>query len=118
MRRKLFTVAVVFEQAAVRRITGEAIESTQGIIEDIRRGELENAMKKTHALDGAWDERAKLLEVMVDHSATDDVRYALSKLLAALEGKDNAAALIYAGELEGCVEHVNERQALTIENLL
>lgn len=127
MRRKLWTVAAVllflivlcvFEQAAVRRITNEALDMTQGLLADIRQGAFDSAKQKAHALDGAWDKQAKLLEMMVDHSATDDVRYALSKLLAALEGKDKASALIYAGELEGSVEHVYERQALTLENLL
>jgi len=127
VRRKLWTVAAVllflivlcvFEQAAVRRITNEALDMTQGLLADIRQGAFDSAKQKAHALDGAWDKQAKLLEMMVDHSATDDVRYALSKLLAALEGKDKASALIYAGELEGSVEHVYERQALTLENLL
>ena len=41
----------------------------------------------------------------------------VQKLLAALEGGDVAASLIYAGELEGGIEHVRERQTLTLENM-
>lgn len=127
MRRKLMTIfaAAAFltaicllEQYAVHRITGDAIQRMREAAEDIRAGRLEEAKQKTHVLDKAWDERAKLLETMVDHSATDDVRYALSRLLAALEGKDRAAALIYAGELEGSIEHMYERQELSLENVL
>lgn len=101
----------------VRSLTQDALDETHGILSLIETGDLEQAKKKAHALDKTWDENAKTLEVLVDHRSTDDVRYALSKLLAALEADDRAAALIYAGELEGGIEHVYERQALTIENM-
>ena len=37
---------------------------------------------------------------------------------AALEERDSATAMVYACELEGAIEHVYERQALTLENIL
>lgn len=105
------------EQVAVRRVTDAALLQADEIAERIRNGEMQEALKKTHALDEAWDEKAKLLEILVDHGSTDDVRYALSRLIAAIESGDASAAMIYAGELEGGVEHVLERQQLTLENL-
>ncbi|MED9822815.1 MAG: DUF4363 family protein [Christensenellales bacterium] len=127
MSRKLTAMAVtlallaalcLLEAHVVRRATGEAMAQTQQILADIRAGSLTQAKEKAHALDKTWDERASRLEIMVDHGSTDDVRYALSRLLAALEGEDRSAALIYACELEGSVEHVYERQAFTLENML
>ena len=126
MRKKSITIAAVLllltliciaEQVMVSLLTRQAIEESRGILSLIRTDDLQEAQKKTHALDQAWDKNARMLEVLVDHRSTDDVRFALSKLLAALEGGDAAAALIYAGELEGGIEHVYERQAVTIENL-
>ena len=126
MRKKIMTIAAVLlilaaicttEQILVYRFTKEAIDETRKLISLITTDEIDEARKKTHALDQAWDEKAKKLEVLVDHRSTDDVRYALSKLLAALEGGDRTMALIYAGELEGGIEHVYERQALTVENI-
>ena len=127
MRRKLWTMAAVLlllallcaaEQISVRRLTDSALVKTGEILRLIRADELEDAHEKASVLDQAWDKDAVMLELMIDHSATDDVRYALSRLLAALEGKDRPAAMIYAGELEGSIEHVYERQALTLENVL
>ena len=105
------------EQVAVRRVTDAALLQVNEIAERIGNGEMQEALKKTRALDEAWDEKAKLLEILVDHGSTDDVRYALSRLIAAIESGDASAAMIYAGELEGGVEHVLERQQLTLENL-
>jgi len=127
MSRKIVTVIVTLsflvllslvEQATVLRITNRALERTQEILEDIREKELKAGLKKTHDLDQSWDEAAVWLEILVDHGATDDVRYALSRLIAALEEEDAPTAMVYAGELEGAIEHVYERQALTVENIL
>ena len=127
MSRKILIMAVVLillsglcavEQVLTRRITDAALANTQEIMADIRVSQLHTAKQKAHALDEAWDGEAKRLELMVDHSSTDEVRYALSRLLAALESGDRAGALIYAGALEGALEHVMERQALTPENIL
>jgi len=105
------------EQTAVLRVTNIALERTQEIMADIREKNMKSGLKKSRDLDQSWDEMAVWMEILVDHRATDDVRYALSRLIAALEEEDSATAMIYASELEGSVEHVYERQALTIENI-
>ena len=126
MWRKTLTIIAVLlilagictvEQIIVTKMTDKALAETKTLTKLIQDGELDAAKEKTHALDKAWDDHAKRLEILVDHRSTDDVRYALSKLVAALNGRDEAAALIYAGELEGGIEHVYERQALTVENI-
>ena len=107
----------LLEQTIVLRITNGALENAQMVMEHIREDELNEANKKAQEMDVSWDEQAKWLELMVDHSSTDEVRYAFSRLIAALEQKDSATAMVYACELEGALEHVYERQALTIENI-
>ena len=108
----------LLEQTIVLRITSRAYENAQTVIEHIRAEELDKAMKKAQEMDVSWDEQAKWLEMMVDHNSTDEVRYAFSRLIAALEQEDAATAMVYACELEGALEHVYERQELTIENIL
>ena len=107
----------LLEQTIVLRITSRAYENAQTVIEHNRAEELDKAMKKAQEMDVSWDEQAKWLELMVDHSSTDEVRYAFSRLIAALEQEDAATAMVYACELEGALEHVYERQELTIENI-
>lgn len=126
MKRKMMTVIITLsfllllslvEQATVLRVTNIAMERTQKILVDIREGKLKDGLKGSHDLDQSWDEMAVWLEILVDHRATDEVRYALSRLIAALEQEDSATAMVYASELEGSIEHVYERQALTLENV-
>lgn len=105
------------EQVTVMRSTNIAMVRTQEILTAIRENELKSALKKSQDLDQSWDEMAVWLEILVDHRATDEVRYALSRLIAAIEKEDHATAMVYASELEGSIEHVYERQMLTIENI-
>lgn len=127
MRAKIITIIGCFllvagisavEQLSVHRIVHKALDETREIRTDIRADSLEEAIKKTHALNRTWDEEARMIEMLVDHGPTDDVRYALSRLLAALEGGDRVLALVYVSELEGGIERVHERQVITMENLL
>ena len=114
----ILLVLSLLEQTIVLRITNRALENTQQVMEYIRSDEWAKGMKKAQEMDVSWDEQAKWLELMVDHSSTDEVRYAFSRLIAALEQKDASTAMVYACELEGALEHVYERQELTIENIL
>lgn len=114
----LLAVLAVTEQRLVSHLTDDALQKTQTLTAQIRSGELNDALQKARALDQHWDEHTGGLETMVDHSSTDEVRYALSRLIAALEAEDRALALVYASELEGGVEHVRERQVLTMQNIL
>ena len=107
----------LLEQTIVLRITNSVLENVQAVMEHIRDEELDEANKKAQEMDVSWDKQAKWLELMVDHSSTDEVRYSFSRLIAALEQEDAATAMVYACELEGALEHVYERQALTIENI-
>ena len=105
------------EQICVRMVTSQALEQARNIMDLVRADDLSGAIAKARELDKRWDEQASMLELVVDHRSTDDVRFAFSRLIAALEGEDREAALIYAAELEGGIEHVYERQALLPENV-
>ena len=127
MRRRVMTILLVgallaalglVEHANVHSLTCEALDRTRQILDDVRADELDAALQKACALDQLWDERAVRLEMMVDHKSTDDVRYALSRLIGALECSDRTSAMIYVGELEGGIEHVSERQELSVQNIL
>ncbi len=127
MRRRVWTILIVgavlaalgaLEHGCVRSLTDEALGQTRVILDDIRGDALDEAIQKARALDQLWDERAVQLEMMVDHRSTDEVRYALSKLIGALECEDRAAAMVYACELEGGIEHVSERQEVSLQNIL
>lgn len=127
MRKKIITVAATLlllgllsmvEQLSVERLTSEAMEKTQEILFLLAQNEPEQGLERTRAMDAWWDEEAPNAEMIINHAATDDVRFTLSRLIAALEMGDRDDAFVYANELEGNIEHVLERQELSWQNLL
>lgn len=127
MRKKMITVAATLlllgllsmvEQLSVERLTSEAMEKTQEILFLLAQNEPEQGLESARAMDAWWDEEAPNAEMIINHAATDDVRFTLSRLVAALEMGDRDDAFVYARELEGNIEHVLERQELSWQNLL
>lgn len=127
MRKKIITVAATLlllgllsmvEQLSVERLTSEAMEKTQEILFLLAQNEPEQGLECARAMDAWWDEEAPNAEMIINHAATDDVRFTLSRLIAALEMGDRDDAFVYARELEGNIEHVLERQELSWQNLL
>lgn len=127
MRKKMITVAATLlllgllsmvEQLSVERLTSEAMEKTQEILFLLAQNESEQGLECARAMDAWWDEEAPNAEMIINHAATDDVRFTLSRLIAALEMGDRDDAFVYANELEGNIEHVLERQELSWQNLL
>ena len=127
MRKKMITVAATLlllgllsmvEQLSVERLTSEAMEKTQEILFLLAQNEPEQGLERARAMDAWWDEEAPNAEMIINHAATDDVRFTLSRLVAALEMGDRDDAFVYARELEGDIEHVLERQELSWQNLL
>lgn len=127
MRKKIITVAATLlllgllsmvEQLSVESLTSEAMEKTQEILFLLAQNEPEQGLERARAMDAWWDEEAPNAEMIINHVATDDVRFTLSRLIAALEMGDRDDAFVYANELEGNIEHVLERQELSWQNLL
>lgn len=127
MRKKMITMAATLlllgllsmvEQLSVERLTSEAMEKTQEILFLLAQNEPEQGLERARAMDAWWDEEAPNAEMIINHEATDDVRFTLSRLIAALEMGDRDDAFVYANELEGNIEHVLERQELSWQNLL
>ena len=127
MRKKMITVAATLlllgllsmvEQLSVERLTSEAMEKTQEILFLLAQNEPEQGLERARAMDAWWDEEAPNAEMIINHVATDDVRFTLSRLIAALEMGDRDDAFVYANELEENIEHVLERQELSWQNLL
>lgn len=127
MRKKLITVAATLlllgllsgvEQLSVGRLTDEAMARVQEILSLLAQNETEHGLERVREMDAWWDEEAPKAELIINHEATDDVRFTLSRLVAALEMGDRDDAFVYARELEGNIEHVLERQELSWQNLL
>lgn len=115
MRKKIITMAATLlllgllsavEQMAVKRLTDDAMARTQEILSLLAQNQTARGLERAREMDTWWDGEAPRVETLINHEATDDVRFTLSRLAAALEMGDRDGAFVYARELEGGIEHV------------
>ena len=94
MRKKIITMAATLlllgllsavEQMAVKRLTDDAMARTQEILSLLAQNQTAHGLEQAHEMDAWWDEEAPRVETLINHEATDDVRFTLSRLVAALE---------------------------------
>ena len=105
MRKKIITMAVTLlllgllsavEQMAVKRLTDDAMARTQEILSLLAQNQTARGLERAREMDAWWDEEAPRVETLINHEATDDVRFTLSRLVAALEMGDRDGAVVYA----------------------
>ena len=93
MRKKIITMAATLlllgllsavEQMAVKRLTDDAMARTQEILSLLAQNQTARGLERAHEMDTWWDEEAPRVETLINHEATDDVRFTLSRLVAAL----------------------------------
>ena len=73
------------EQMAVKRLTDDAMARTQEILSLLAQNQTARGLERAREMDAWWDEEAPRVETLINHEATDDVRFTLSRLGAALE---------------------------------
>ena len=84
MRKKIITMAVTLlllgllsavEQMAVKRLTDDAMARTQEILSLLAQNQTARGLEQAHEMDAWWDEEAPRVETLINHEATDDVRF-------------------------------------------
>ena len=103
MRKRIITMAVTLlllgllsavEQTAVKWLTGDAMARTQEILSLLVQNQTAHGLERAREMDAWWDEEAPKVETLINHEATDDVRFTLSRLVAALEMGDRDGAFV------------------------
>ena len=111
MRKKIITMAVTLLAARPAQCGGaDGREAADGRRDGANAGNPVAARAKTRRRAGSsgharWtlggDEEAPKVETLINHEATDDVRFTLSRLVAALEMGDRDGAFVYARRAGG-----------------
>ena len=106
------------EQMAVKRLTDDATARTQEILSLLAQNQTARGLEQAHEMDAWWDEEAPRIETLINHEATDDVCFTLSRLAAALEMGIGTARLSMPESWGAASSIVLERQTLSWQNLL
>jgi len=91
------------------------LEDTKASVES---GDWESAINQNESLKAKWDKDKNLLAMLFDHSELDTIKVSLSRLNEYINCKDNLTSLSEISVIKMLIEHLPERDAITLDNLL
>lgn len=93
---------------------GKELEDIMQLAEQER---WEIAQQQMDSFKKKWDERAKWWPVILDHQEIDNIEFALARTEQFLQSKNIDLSLGHLAELKLMIEHIPQKEAVTIENI-
>jgi len=94
---------------------GNAIEEIRNCA---RAGEWDKAISLLDQVVTEWERKKVIWSSLIDHQEIDNIDSSLSRLKPLLETRDASSALSEASVLHNYIQHIPEREKLSIDNLL
>lgn len=106
--------------------TNKSLEdSTSDFVQDIDKikGEIEKnnwdaAYEQTINLKSDWNKKANWWPTVLDHQEMDNIEFSLARVKEYVEAKDTALSRGQLSELKLMIQHIPEKEAVTIKNIL
>lgn len=83
----------------------------------IKEGNWDKTEEQLQTIESNWDKTEKKWTVLIDHSEIDNIDISLSRMSKYIEAKEQALALAEAGVLKNLIEHIPDKETLTLKNI-
>ncbi len=97
--------------------TGEMLSSIDRISHSIDNKQWESALKKTTELESEWKQNAKWWPTLLDHQEMDNIEFSLAKFKEYVAHKHFVLAKGQLSELKLMIEHIPEKEAVSLKNI-
>lgn len=84
----------------------------------IEESHWEEARMMTGKLETSWRQDAKWWPIFLDHQEMDNIDFSLAKVKKYVASQDEPLALGQLSELKLMIEHIPQKEAVNIENIL
>ncbi len=85
---------------------------------DIKNDQWQPAKDHNQKLQQTWDKKAKWWPIFLDHQEMDNIEFSLARVKEYVASEKKSQSLGQLSELKLMVEHIPEKEALNIENIL
>ena len=85
---------------------------------DITSQRWDHAYKNTLALEKAWGENAKWWPTILDHQEMDNIEFSLARFKEYVAQRNNVLSLAQLSELKLMIQHIPEKEAVSLKNIL
>ena len=98
--------------------TVELIAIFDEIEQNLQREQWDVAQKKFQELVTYWDGKSKWWTVIIDHQEIDNIEFSMARIGAYLEKKSDHLVWGELAELRLMIQHIPEKEAFKIQNIL
>ncbi len=88
------------------------------VADEIKYERWTEAMKRTERLEEAWSNRVGWWPIILDHQEIDNIEFSLAKIKEYVANRDKPLSLGQLSELKLMIEHIPDKEAVTLKNIL
>jgi|LSQX01.3.fsa_nt_gb Txe/YoeB family toxin of Txe-Axe toxin-antitoxin module len=107
----------VYTQKLLYNDSAKLEKSIDEIIQSTKSQSWEQAENKMHQLNKDWQEIKGTWSSLIDHQEIDNIDITISRLQILIETKDISSSTSEAAALKKYVNHIPEKENLTIDNI-
>lgn len=108
----------IFENKILYSHSSKLNYTINNIEADVRAGNFTSARNRVDTLEKEWGTTKKLWSMLTDHAEVDSVTTALARMGTLLETGEKSEALAELSNLRELVDHIPDKYALKLENIL
>jgi hypothetical protein len=103
---------------SIKASSDDLLKNIEKISAEIDKNQWDRACKQTTSLERTWDKQKKWWPTVMDHQEIDNIDFAMARVREYIAAKDVALAKGQLSELRMIVEHIPEKEAISIKNIL
>jgi len=107
----------IYAQNLLRKDTTYLVGLIEELQDDMKSGKWDNANECLKKIDSNWSDVNTTWAVLIDHQEIENIDSTLSRLKMLVEYEEMPMALSEAEVLRNYIEHIPDKEKLTLENV-
>ena len=96
----------------------ELAREIDSISAEIEQDRWDKAVKKTIQLEKLWDQKARWWPIFLEHQEMDNIEFSLARVKEYVASQNRSLSQGQLSELKLMIEHIPEKEAVTLKNIL
>lgn len=101
-------------ETAAKQLSSDIRQVTR----EVERANWDDAFKQIKGFEKEWEKTGSWWPVVMDHQEIDNIEFSLSKAKAYIAEKEPVLSLGQLSELQLMIQHLPEREFVTLKNIL
>lgn len=108
----------VWANIQLNKSTSGLVQKIDIIESDIAGQSWDHAYNNTLAFEKAWKKNAKWWPTILDHQEMDNIEFSMARFKEYVAQKNNVLSMGQLSELKLMIQHIPEKEAVSLKNIL